>query len=264
MNPLSAKPLNLRSSDCRVFADKPSLRPFRTRARATNTRAGFGEKFDDFVESCKFDNWAPRSARAWGKGEFNNMSKTKKSGGSNQENGRGIELSEAFLKQLAEENAPAEADSDSLTESLERRFKEIQGEALNAVGGDNPITGEELALICKKKYGYYHDMSIKQVCMNKGGMRRWVSLNVYFGFVGQRNFPYTNEGYIDKLDSVAAMLNAFDQADYTRAFFAEKPIPRRGLPSRPRVDTAVSLRLNKSPTWDNDKVEEFFEFQGVS
>ena len=43
---------------------------------------------------------------------------------------------------------------------------------------------------------------------------------------------------MEKLDSVAYMLQAWKQGAYVRAFFAEPPIPRRGLPSRPRVDTA--------------------------
>lgn len=66
--------------------------------------------------------------------------------------------------------------------------------------------------------------------------------------------------YIEKLDSIAMMLNAWDQVEYTRAFFAEPPIPRRGLPSRPRVDTAVSLRLNASPNWDDALADEFFTY----
>uniref|UniRef100_A0A7S1SMT6 Uncharacterized protein n=2 Tax=Tetraselmis chuii TaxID=63592 RepID=A0A7S1SMT6_9CHLO len=103
-------------------------------------------------------------------------------------------------------------------------------------------------------------MSIKHVTMNKGSMRRWVSLNLYVGYVGQRTFPYSQDEYIDKLDSIATMLNAWNQVDYVREFFAEPPIPRRGLPSRPRVDTAVSLRLNKSPTWDDALADEFFSY----
>ena len=54
------------------------------------------------------------------------------------------------------------------------------------------------------------------------------------------------------------MINKWDQVEYVRAFFAEPPIPRRGLPSRPRVDTAVSLRLNSSPTWNEALLEGFF------
>lgn len=106
----------------------------------------------------------------------------------------------------------------------------------------------------------YHDMSIKHVTMNKGKTARWVALNIYVGHLGQRTFPYDEEEYIEKLDSIATMLNAWSQVDYVKAFFKEPPIPRRGLPSRPRVDTAVSLRLNKSATWDDDLADEFFSY----
>ena len=117
-------------------------------------------------------------------------------------------------------------------------------------------------------------------------MDRWVALNLYVGHVGQRSFPMTEEEYVAKLDSVAFMLSSWRQAAFVRSFFAEPPIPRRGLPSRPRVDTArtarpgcaaragwclvgltclpavtlqaVSLRLNSSPTWDPSLLDGFF------
>jgi len=56
------------------------------------------------------------------------------------------------------------------------------------------------------------------------------------------------------------MLNAWDQAWYVKQFMMEPPIARRGLPSKPKWDTAVTLRLNKSPTWkylDLEKIKEF-------
>ena len=100
-------------------------------------------------------------------------------------------------------------------------------------------------------------MSIKSVKLGSG-MQRWVALNLYVGHLGQRSFPLTEEQYVERLGSVAYMLNAWNQPAFVRAFFAEPPIPRRGLPSRPRVDTAVSLRLNSSPTWDPELLLGFF------
>ena len=61
-----------------------------------------------------------------------------------------------------------------------------------------------------------------------------------------------------KLDAVAYLINAFACAEFVRAFFRERIYPRAGLPSRPRVDTAVTLRLNASPTWDPELVETIF------
>ena len=103
-------------------------------------------------------------------------------------------------------------------------------------------------------------MAIKHVQINKNTMRRWVALNVYVGCLEQRSFPYSEEEYLEKLDCVAALLSAWKQDDYVRDFFREPPIPRRGLPAYPRVDTAVSLRLNKSPTWDDDLAEDYFSY----
>ncbi len=91
---------------------------------------------------------------------------------------------------------------------------------------------------------------------------------------------------MEKLDAVAFLVNAFNCAEFVRAFFKEKIYPRAGLPSRcsphprvpsaatakltpqparrPRVDTAVTLRLNASPTWDPKLVEDVFASSGGS
>jgi|AntRauMFilla1563_2_1112583.scaffolds.fasta_scaffold249933_1 hypothetical protein len=36
-----------------------------------------------------------------------------------------------------------------------------------------------------------------------------------------------------------------------------------GLPSRPRQDTAVTLQLNRSPMWDQEKAEEWFSSRNI-
>lgn len=124
---------------------------------------------------------------------------------------------------------------------------------------EGPLTGRELALLCIKKYGKAHDMAIKHVKMGSG-MKRWVSLNLYVGHLGQRSYPQTEAQYLEQLDVIAYLINSWNQADYTRAFFREKPIARRGLPSRPRVDTCVTLQFARSPTWNDDLTDEYFEF----
>lgn len=43
-----------------------------------------------------------------------------------------------------------------------------------------------------------------------------------------------------------------------REFFRERPTAYRGLPSRPRWDTAVSIRLNRSPTWNDALADDYF------
>ena len=125
--------------------------------------------------------------------------------------------------------------------------------------GEGPMSGRELALLCHAKYGKYHDMAVKHVRMGEG-MKRWVSLNLYVGHLGQRSYPATEEIYLQQLDAIAYMITSWGQADYTRAFFREPPIARRGLPSKPRVDTCVTLQFNRSPTWDDELGDEFFMY----
>ena len=125
--------------------------------------------------------------------------------------------------------------------------------------GEGPMTGRELALLCYAKYGKYHDMAIKHIRMGEG-MKRWVSLNLYVGHLGQRSYPATEETYVEQMDSIAYMITSWGQADYCREFFREPPIARRGLPSKPRVDTCVTLQFNRSPTWDDELGDEFFTY----
>ncbi len=100
--------------------------------------------------------------------------------------------------------------------------------------------------------------AIKQVDVAKGSMDRFVAFNLYVAHQGQKSFPYSDEQYLEKLDAIAMALTAWGQSEYIRAWFALPAAPRAGLPSRPRVDTAVSVRLNSSPTWDPAAVEKWF------
>ena len=128
-----------------------------------------------------------------------------------------------------------------------------------AVVDELPLTGRELALLCYGKYDRFHDMAVKHVKMG-GGMSKWVSLNLYVGHLAQKSYPTTEREYIERLDAIAYMITSWGQAGYTRRWFAEKPMARRGLPSRPRVDTCVTLQFNRSPTWDDSMGDEFFDY----
>lgn len=118
--------------------------------------------------------------------------------------------------------------------------------------------GRELAELCFAKYGRYHDMTILR---NKVVGSWQVAFNIYGPCLGQRSFSYTEEQYLQKLDTAALMLNSWDQAWYVKEFLTEPVRPRAGLPSRPRPDSAVTLRLNNSPNWndvDPDEVDSWF------
>ncbi len=48
--------------------------------------------------------------------------------------------------------------------------------------------------------------------------------------------------YMDKLDGVAYLIGALGQTDRVRAFLKERARSQKGLPPRPVVGTAVSVR----------------------
>jgi len=92
------------------------------------------------------------------------------------------------------------------------------------------------------------------------------AFNIYAPHLSQGSFPYTEGQYLEKLNIIVAMLNDFDQAWYVKQFLLSPIVPRNGLPSTPRFDTAVTLRLNLSPTWkdvDQKIVEEWFSLPGI-
>ena len=124
--------------------------------------------------------------------------------------------------------------------------------------GEGPLSGRELALLCFKKYGVYHDMAVKHVRMGEG-MKRWVSLNLYVGHLGQRSYPATEEaspsGWAYRVHD-----HEVGAGGLLPRVFPRTPIARRGLPSRPRVDTCVTLQFNRSPTWDDELGDEYFTY----
>mmetsp|Transcript_50526 Transcript_50526/g.100870 ORF Transcript_50526/g.100870 Transcript_50526/m.100870 type:complete len:320 (-) Transcript_50526:114-1073(-) len=180
---------------------------------------------------------------------------------SRKEDGVMVELSdveEAYANQDSLDEVYSMTDED-LGASLTTRLKTIafaDGEDT----ANKPLTGAELALMCYRKYGLYHDMALKCDMMQLVSDKRMVSVNLYYAYYGQLNprFQYSEAEYLAKLDAIALAVNQWQQADYVREFFAEKPTAYRGLPSRPRWDTAVSIRLNKSPTWDDNLAADWF------
>mmetsp|Transcript_17356 Transcript_17356/g.44296 ORF Transcript_17356/g.44296 Transcript_17356/m.44296 type:complete len:289 (+) Transcript_17356:929-1795(+) len=111
---------------------------------------------------------------------------------------------------------------------------------------ERTTTGRELAELVFAKYDYYFDCTILQ---STAMPSRQVHFNIYGAYLGSRIFGYTESQYIQKMDGLAAQLNAWDQAWFVKKFLRAPVYPRRGLPSRPKSDTAVTLRLNTSPTW---------------
>jgi len=260
---------------CGIFQEpKRQLTPGRKGAvtRAEFDMEEFKAKAKKTWDSWQFESWAPPSSRAWRLREIPSEVSLKAAAEA-AEREMTTEAATGDLSSLRDylealDAPPAQQDASQAfaarVATLEKRSEEVE-EAEE--GGEEEyevedLTAQELITMCHAKYGKYHDMSIKQTRLTGSGegMRRWVWLNIYVGHYGQKSFPYTEAEYVDKVDSVVGMLNAWNQQEWVRAFFREKPTPKRGLPSYPRVDTAVSLRLNGSPTWDDKLTEGFFTY----
>lgn len=107
-------------------------------------------------------------------------------------------------------------DDDSIVYTyIVYRMLALDGElfrsALQVPVSVSSLSGRELAQLCYAKYGRFHDMAIRHVTLNRGKTQRWVSLNLYVGFYGQKSFPYDEEEYLEKLDAIAVMINAWQQ-----------------------------------------------------
>lgn len=165
-------------------------------------------------------------------------------------------------------NAIVSADRAALSDEelyllgLKQAVNAAVGPEEDSDDGPPPIAGRELAELCFAKYSRYHDISILTTSPF-GKANRQVAVNVYGPSLGFGGFKLTETQYLEKLDSIAAALNDWGQGQFVREFFLEAVKPRRGLPSRPRADTAVTLRLNTSPTWSQvpqEKVDSYWQF----
>ncbi len=53
---------------------------------------------------------------------------------------------------------------------------------------------------------------------------------------------------MDKLGGIASLLNTWGQAETVRASLSSRPRSQNGMPSRPVVGTAVTIKLDVSQT----------------
>jgi hypothetical protein len=147
-------------------------------------------------------------------------------------------------EEVEEERCTSDA---ALAASLAARLAAADAPALSPSSSPSrpepPLTGGELAAGVLAKYGLPYDLTL--VRRNLAGIRV-VALNVMWAYVGQRS-AISAEAYADKCDALAAALSAWGCAAAVRAFLAEPPKSKRGLPGRPVVGNAVSLRLDVDP-----------------
>ncbi|KAF5827885.1 hypothetical protein DUNSADRAFT_18588 [Dunaliella salina] len=111
----------------------------------------------------------------------------------------------------------------------------IQGELAAVAGGAieedeeevDPLTGEEMRELIWAKYGKAYDVSFAR--RDVPG-KAFVCLNIMWQHLEQRSFKMTEAQYIDKVDSVAYMVNVLGQTEKVRGFLSASARSERGEP----------------------------------
>lgn len=139
-----------------------------------------------------------------------------------------------------------DSDDDAISAALSQRLRSMDG----SVGSDEdagdidpnaPLTAEELMLLVERKYTKRYDLTIARRTF---AGKDFVSLNIMWVHLGQRSFPMSPAEYLDKLDGICVLLNAWNRQEQVRSFLRQKPKARNGMPPRPIVGTAVALQLD--------------------
>jgi len=121
------------------------------------------------------------------------------------------------------------------------------------IGDEGKIDGPvALAELIMRKYGKYYDVAVVR-------NSRQVAFNIYDSYLGQASFAYTEDQYLQKLESILSLLDAVGQTWYIKEFLTSPIKSRRGLPSTPQSDTAVTVCLNQSPTWDDSRDQDIVQ-----
>eukprot|EP00747_Dinoflagellata_sp_TGD_P049129 gnl/TRDRNA2_/TRDRNA2_146025_c0_seq1.p1 gnl/TRDRNA2_/TRDRNA2_146025_c0~~gnl/TRDRNA2_/TRDRNA2_146025_c0_seq1.p1 ORF type:complete len:158 (+),score=19.53 gnl/TRDRNA2_/TRDRNA2_146025_c0_seq1:39-476(+) len=130
--------------------------------------------------------------------------------------------------------------------------------------GDDDVNIEgpvELAELIRGKWGRYYDVMVKKSKdkVNEGE----VILFVYSAYLGRKDFPYTEEQWLQKLNNIVILLSDLDQAWYIKKYLLAK---REGTTtilgprlSVPTTDKAITFRLSDSPTWDQSRGSKIFD-----
>uniref|UniRef100_A0A383VWH4 Uncharacterized protein n=1 Tax=Tetradesmus obliquus TaxID=3088 RepID=A0A383VWH4_TETOB len=152
----------------------------------------------------------------------------------------------------------SDADDDELSAALGKRISQIAttsgswSESMDEEAMRQPLTGEEVRTLLLSKYGKQYDMSF--VKRDVPGMKTFVCLNIMWLHLEQQSFKMSVEQYTEKLDGIAAMVNVLGQTDKVRAFLKAPAKSQKGLPRRPVVGTAISIRFDL----DQAVIDEWF------
>ncbi|GFR40741.1 hypothetical protein Agub_g1351, partial [Astrephomene gubernaculifera] len=151
----------------------------------------------------------------------------------------------------------SEVEDGELASALNRRIGQIAAgtgqydSEMTEEEMRQPLTGAELRELIYTKYGKTYDVSF--VRRDIPG-KTFVCLNIMWSHLEQRSFKLTEQQYMEKLDGVAYLLGALGQTNVVRAFLREKARSQKGLPARPVVGTAVSIRFDL----EQGVIEEWF------
>ncbi|KAF6258579.1 hypothetical protein COO60DRAFT_1518042 [Scenedesmus sp. NREL 46B-D3] len=152
----------------------------------------------------------------------------------------------------------SDADDDELSAALGKRISQIAttscswSESMDEEAMRQPLTGEEIRGLLLSKYGKQYDLSF--VKRDVPGMKTFICLNIMWLHLEQRSFKMSVEQYTEKLEGVAAMVNVLGQTDKVRAFLNAPAKSQKGLPRRPVVGTAISIRFDL----DQAVIDEWF------
>jgi len=151
--------------------------------------------------------------------------------------------------------ASAELDDEVYDRCLVADVPMAGDEACNI---DGPV---ELAELIRGKYGRYYDVDVKKSrdALNEGV----IILFVYSAFLGRKDFPYTEEQWLKKLNNIVILLSDLNQAWYVKKYLLSQAVgsttilgPRM---SRPTNDKALTFRISESPTWENPRDTDIFD-----
>ena len=229
-----------------------ALAPPRARPPGGDDRSPLDRLADAVASIVDFEAWAPRSSRVWRLQQDPRRDKGENSGAEASMTLLNARLDEARASSSSSDNdldkSGYETDDGSLAASLSARAAELSS------GGDDdddddpfapppapPLTGDELGALVFAKFGKFYDVCI--VRRNLAGIRV-TAFNVMWSDLSQASFRLTPDQYQDRLSTIASILTSFGCAGEVRAWLLEPPRPKRGLPARPVVGNAVSLRLS--------------------
>lgn len=224
-------------------------RPAPLRARppgADDDRSPLDRLADAVASIVDFDAWAPRSSRVWRLQQAPRRPRDGDGGEADASmsvlNARLDEARASSSSSDDSDNGGYETDDGSLAASLAARAAELSTDGEDDDGPPAPpLSGDELGALVLSKYGKAYDLSI--VRRNLAGIKV-VAFNIMWQDLSQASFRLTPDQYADRLAAIASILTAWGCAGEVRAWLREPPKPKRGLPARPVVGNAVSLRLS--------------------